>query len=1273
MSSTSFARVPSATPRAPIGIASRRLPRDPLLARPQALAPTAAAAASNPQCAASWPLQTRRSLDTSNHQRRRSLVRNAASPQPPAPPSDRAERAALAVAADLPILPQLPLALTSLDKHANLVLEAPPGAGKTTALPLALLEYDSPHYLASASGSGGSGSTILVVEPRRVAAKAAARRMCSLLGDGPPGSPKARVGYSVRLERRVGPSTRVVCVTEGVLIRRLLRDPSLAGVGAVLFDEYHERSADADTALALCLDAQRGGLRPDLRLVVMSATLGGGLAERLAEMMGGGAEGGEEGNGGGGGGSDGSHDARAPILTSQGRSFPVKTVYLGSPAMLADGREAAANNNGGGTGGGAGLFGGLASIARARPGVVEAAVADAVALALDDDRTGKGDVLAFLPGVAQIRRAQRLLAERHCIGRGGGGGGGGRGAVRVDVLHGSLPPAQQDAVLRPRAPAAAASPSPSRQRRVVLATPIAESSVTLDGVTAVVDCGLRRAPRFDPRTGVSRLVTVPISEAAADQRAGRAGRTAPGVCYRLFDSGEELEPATAPEMSDADLAPLALTLAAWGAPFDDSEASGGLRWLEPPDQERMARALELLRELGAVERGAGVGDNGDDPSRAAITARGRAMAALGAHPRFAQLAIRGGSGTAASGGLDCSELACVVASLLGERDVLVQSSGGSGASSAARSADLRTRLQALADYGGGGVGQQQQALFRGVASPRPDEVDRLLAERVLAGARQMHARVQALLEHGGEDEDDGEAVAAPAAALSGEEEEEEEEEKEEEEEEEHAVPGSATLLAANGNKTNNTTQNNNAAEAERRFHAAWTAQARRRPALVGCLVASAYPDRIARLKPSTFQNPRPEATLASGEAVTLPRPARDDPLLDGAPELLAVAELSGGGVSGKTGAARADVVRLAAPLPMACVEGAGALLAADVVEVESVAWAPSAKKIVAKKQVRLGALVLRESPLPSDKLTDERCAPVIVAALQREAMLLIGGGGGGGGFGGGGGEGDASGGGGNEAGLAAALGLQPAFEAWRARVRWLRAADHHAAAASASSSSSDPLPDLSAAALVRDMPRWLTPFLLGARGGSASGCRSRADVMRAVDFPSTLRAMLSAEQQRRVERDAPARLTLPLGGTTPVDYSHPAGPTARARVQEVFGLAETPRLAGGRVPVRLELLDPAQRPLAATADLATFWTVGWPLARKDMRGRYPKHVWPEDGAKAEPTKMTKAKTEAAAAAAAAKEAAAAAGGGGGKSGGGNGGGGGKKGGGGGGSGKSKRR
>jgi ATP-dependent helicase HrpB len=296
---------------------------------------------------------------------------------------------------------------------------------------------------------------------------------------------------------------------------------------------------------------------------------------------------------------------------------------------------------------------------------------------------------------------------------------------------------------------------------------------------------------------------------------------------------------------------------------------------------------------------------------------------------------------------------------------------------------------------------------------------------------------------------------------------------------------------------------------------------------------------------------------------------------------------------------------------MAAVE---ALLPGDVVEREVVIWAPSSKRVVGKKQTRLGALVLREETLPPDRLTDERCAPVIVAALQKEVLLLIGG------SGGGGAGNDNNNNNSNEGGFEAALGLPSSFASWRARCVWLRAAEMRA-----SGGASD-LPDLSARALVRSMPRWLSPLL--------AGCRSRADVSKSTDLlASALKALLSPDQQRRVERDAPSRAPLPLGGTAAIDYSHPAGPTARARVQEVFGLAETPLLGGpsARIPLRLELLDPAQRPLAATSDLASFWKVGWPLARKDMRGRYPKHVWPEDGATAEPTRMTKAKTEAAAA------------------------------------------
>eukprot|EP00877_Chromochloris_zofingiensis_P012032 jgi/Chrzof1/7082/Cz02g10060.t1 len=467
-----------------------------------------------------------------------------------------------AIASDLPIRECIAEVLTGLDRSNNMVLQAPPGAGKTTVVPLALLLHN-PDYLKA-------GAKIMVLEPRRVAAKAAARRMAGLLGE----EVGQTVGYRVRLETRVSSQTRVEVVTEGILMRMMQHDPGLEGVGAVLFDEFHERNLDSDLALALCLDAQQW-MRPELRLLVMSATLGGGLAEDLQQLMMmtnqqqqvDGAE------------SEVSQQQQqpqqqqqqqqqqssataVPLVISEGRSYPVSTVYLGAP------------------------------LRRERWGL-ERAVSDAVMAAVHHEDNRAGDVLVFLPGVGEIHRLQQLLIQE---------GLGPRKGFEVLILHGNLSPAQQDDIIRPRAK------QRSGVRRIILSTPIAESSITLDGVTIVVDSGYRRSPAYDVNTGINRLRTVFISAASAEQRRGRAGRTGPGVCYRLWDADDDLEESTPPEILDADLAPLALQLAAWGSPDGAS-----LAFLDPPDPDRLATARDLLLDLGAVDRHDKVTDEGQLP------------------------------------------------------------------------------------------------------------------------------------------------------------------------------------------------------------------------------------------------------------------------------------------------------------------------------------------------------------------------------------------------------------------------------------------------------------------------------------------------------------------------------------------------------------------------------------------------------------------------------------------------------------------------------------
>src|SRR5579862_2392687 len=426
----------------------------------------------------------------------------------------------------LPIDAALPNLKAALRANNAAVLVAPPGAGKTTRVPLVLAAED-----------WATGKRILVLEPRRLAARAAAERMAQMLGERVGG----KVGLRVRFGSKVSRETTVEIITEGIFTRMILDDPALDGVAAVLFDEFHERSLDADLGLALARDAQQG-LREDLKLLVMSATIDGA---RVAAALGG-----------------------APLVQSEGRAFPVETRYVGRDV-------------------------------RAR---IEQQVADAVTRAL---RADTGSLLVFLPGAAEIRRTETLLGERVT-----------EENVDIVALFGALEAREQDRAIEP---------SPPGRRKIVLATSIAETSLTIDGVRVVIDSGLARVPRYEPDVGLTRLETVRVSRAAADQRRGRAGRTEPGVCYRLWPEHEQglLLPFTPPEILEADLAPLALELARWGA-IDP----GTLSWLDPPPAAAYAQARALLRDLDAVDRDG------------RLTAHGRAMAALGFHPRLAHMMLR---------------------------------------------------------------------------------------------------------------------------------------------------------------------------------------------------------------------------------------------------------------------------------------------------------------------------------------------------------------------------------------------------------------------------------------------------------------------------------------------------------------------------------------------------------------------------------------------------------------------------------------------------------
>ena len=833
----------------------------------------------------------------------------------------------------LPVGEALPALRTALADAGAAVLQAPTGAGKTTLVPLALLD-----------ASWLEGRRIVMLEPRRLAARAAARRMAEMLGDQVGGI----VGYRTRLDTRIGPRTRVEVVTEGILLRLIQDDPALDGVGLVIFDEFHERNLDGDLGLALALDSRRH-LREDLRLLVMSATLDG---EPVARLLGG-----------------------APVVASVGRSFPVELRYLDRPP----------------------------------PERLEAAVAAAIGRALADE---KGSLLVFLPGGAEIRRVERLLAPS------------GLGAeIIVAPLYGDLPQAAQDEAIRP---------APEGRRKIVLATPIAETSLTIEDVRIVVDSGLRRAPRFDPASGMTRLETMRASQASSEQRRGRAGRLAAGVCYRLWREAEQaqLPPFTPPEILEADLAPLALELSRWG-----TRDPAALSWLDPPPVAALAQARELLRALGALDAADG------------ITAHGRAMAGIGLQPRLAHMALvarERGEG----------RLAAEIAALLGERDIVKSAPGR-------RDADLRLRLELLRDT----------AAARHLA---PDlALDRGAAERARRAARQLQRELRLR---------DAEA---------------------------------ATLDAA------------------------------------GRVLALAYPDRIAQRRSAAAGQFR----LSNGGGADL-LPA--DPLA--AEEFLAAAELDG--------ERRVARIFLAAPLSRAEIEQD---FAAAIETVETIAWDSREQAVLARRQERLFALVLKDEALTAPPA--ERIAAAMLDGVR-------------------------------ELGLAA-LPWRPEAEGLRRRVLFLRRLEGAAG-----------WPDLSDDALRLTLADWL--------GSHLGGITRRAQLDR-LDLHAILRAQLSREQQQALDRLAPTHVNLPTGSRLPIDYGAGEVPVLAVRLQELFGTRETPSVANGRVRLLLHLLSPAGRPLQVTRDLEGFWRGSYAAVRSEMRGRYPRHSWPDDPLAAPPTARAKRK------------------------------------------------
>ncbi|HYN77152.1 MAG TPA: ATP-dependent helicase HrpB [Lamprocystis sp. (in: g-proteobacteria)] len=818
--------------------------------------------------------------------------------------------------------------------QGHAVLTAPPGSGKTTHIPLLLRQAPWLH-----------GGTILMLEPRRPAARMAAARMADQLGE-PVGE---TVGYQVRFERRIGPRTRIQVVTEGILTRRLQSDPGLDGVALLIFDEFHERSLQADLGLALALDLA-DALRPDLRILIMSATLD---AEAAARLLG-----------------------DVPVVRATGRSFPVEIRY-----------------------------------ADRAPHDPLAAMEQAIRRALLDQA---GDLLAFLPGVGEIERVRRRLADS--LG----------GAVELLPLHGSLPVQEQQRALVPMA---------GGRRRVVLATDIAETSVTIEGVTTVIDGGLARKPRFHAGSGLTRLVTESIPLASAQQRAGRAGRLGPGVCYRLWTPGQEIgrAPHRRAEVLDADLAPLVLDLAVWGV-----RDPGQLRWLDPPPAPAWQTAVRLLQDLGALDQAG------------APTAVGRRLVELPLHPRLGRMLV------AAHPGRE-RRLAADLAALLGERDGWIDAPGEG------RPADLGLRLAALEAF-------REGCTVRQLERSRLVTLDRL--------SRRLVAQ-------------DGRVDRSPNTPANG--------------------PG-VDLDA-------------------------------------GAQLALAYPDRICQRRGRTGTRYR----LAGGGGAELPR----DDALAVHPYLVA-AELD----------ARGPDARIQLALPIS--EPALRAVLADRLQCSEVLnWDETLEAVTARRETRLGALVLDSQPLPM--ADPAQTLALLLDQVQRQ--------------------------------FEHALSWAPAARQFQSRVGLLRAHDAGGA-----------WPDLGDDRLRGNLAEWLAPWL--------QGKRSLAEV-RAVRLVEVFSGMLDWGQRARLDTLAPETLMTPAGNRRRLDYLSGPEPILPVPVQELFGTRDTPCIAAGRVPVMLHLLSPAGRPVQITRDLAGFWARGYPEVRRELRGRYPKHSWPDDPLAAIPVTKTR--------------------------------------------------
>ena len=836
----------------------------------------------------------------------------------------------------LPVHEALPGLRSALSDHTRAVLQAPPGAGKTTVVPIALMDE-----------AWLDGQMIILLEPRRLAARNAASRMADLLGE----KVGERVGYQIRNERCYGKATRILVVTEGILTRKLQTDPALEGVGLVIFDEFHERNLHADLGLALALNSQEL-LRDDLKLLVMSATLNTQAVSALLD--------------------------NAPIIQSEGRTYPVAIAYLDPKTPQPDRRT------------------------------LVSAAAERVTELL---QTETGSILVFLPGAGEITALETRLNEMIKTKK--------IADTNIAPLYGMMDKKAQDTAI-------AARPG---IRKVVLATNIAETSLTIEGITLVVDSGLERTVTFHAGSGMDRMETRFVSQDSATQRSGRAGRLAPGKCYRLWHENKILQPHRLPEILQADLTPLMLELAAWGAGIDD------LHWMDRPPGSATTHATELLQELGALDLSG------------AITPHGREILNLGLHPRLAHMILKAKT-------IGHGHEAALLASMLEERDIFTDHDRFSS--------DLLLRLQVLTD------GDWK----------RPG-IDARRCGEIVQEARRFREK----------------------AGIK-------------------EAPGSPDTRMA------------------------------------GVLLAFAYPDRIAKCRGKRD----PRYLLSGGKGAVL----KPEDSQVGEPYLV-VADLEGSGTDAR--------IYLAAPLSEAELE----THCGDLIRHETITgWNGETKRLEARERTTLGALTLEEKPAPLP--SGETAAKGMIEGIKKEGL--------------------------------AALPWSKESRSLQERVNFL---NRHKAAFPGLLDSLD-LPDLEDRTLLATMEDWLLPYLDGIT--SLEGCKK-------LDMKSILLGIIPWETQQRLEELAPSHITVPSGSRIPVDYHNPDTPILAVRLQELFGQKETPAVLKGTFPLLVHLLSPAHRPMQVTKDLASFWQNSYDEVKKELRGKYKKHYWPDDPLTAQATNKTK--------------------------------------------------